>query len=834
MKTIQTLKSMPALFAACAVLTLAFFGCRMPGEMPDKPQKPAEIQLGSISGKVTTLDSENLAGITVTLEKTDGQLSLSVISAAQSIAAGNDPGLNPVDASRSINAASSPEALTTTDEEGFYSFSNVMPGTYTIYASSPASLEKAVTTNVTLNPGGSVMAAAMSLTPTGTITGRIMVDEKEYDNYGFLVCAEGTSYMAVTGYDGSFEISDVPVGNYSMIIIKGHFTYMWMSAWVSDDTTTNLTTKHLSSEQVNANPIRTVIQNRIYETRIYTGNYGHTKSDALYLTLAGTGVDLDDDVSMKILFAEIEGIYVHLDFTGVKGKRFYHDHSSDSISKDRILSITLDSSVVSIIGSEDNQTYFGEMSCSTFYGYTALESITAPGVTSLSCTGLEYCNNLNSVRFPSYKSTVYYTSNGIVIYFIPIKKIKHLTLGITSIGNDMFINCTNLESVEFPKSASIGSNAFANCSSLESVNIPLAESIGAYAFDGCSSLKSVKMPKVSSTANIPVYQLEHLTLGLQSIAASQFEEDKTILISADFPEVTSIGNFAFTSCTTLTSVYFPKATSIGNYAFQNCTSLESAEFPLATGIGSNAFANCAALTGISIPASVTSVGSSAFAGCSNLRNISIGTDKVTHTLTNNWGTRFPATNLNVTFLNGVVTIGDYSFDNCSRLSSVTIPNSVTSIGNYAFSGCTGLSSVSIPNSVISIGDSSFRYCSGINILNIPNSVEIIWDNAFQSCTGLINVIIPDSVTIIWEGAFASCTGLSSVVLGSSVAKIEEHAFYGCNALTSVTFKSNISSVNFSIYDAFPGDLRDKYLAAGGGIGTYTTANPGTSAVWVKQ
>jgi hypothetical protein len=50
----------------------------------------------------------------------------------------------------------------------------------------------------------------------------------------------------------------------------------------------------------------------------------------------------------------------------------------------------------------------------------------------------------------------------------------------------------------------------------------------------------------------------------------------------------------------------------------------------------------------------------------------------------------------------------------------------------------------------------------------------------------------------------------------------------------VTFNSNITSGNFSDYSSFPGDLRTKYFATGGGIGTYTTSNPGNSSVWTKQ
>lgn len=57
---------------------------------------------------------------------------------------------------------------------------------------------------------------------------------------------------------------------------------------------------------------------------------------------------------------------------------------------------------------------------------------------------------------------------------------------------------------------------------------------------------------------------------------------------------------------------------------------------------------------------------------------------------------------------GLTSIGNYAFYNCSCLTSVTIPNSVTSIGNYAFSGCKGLTSITIPNSVTSIDN--FAFC----------------------------------------------------------------------------------------------------------------------------
>ena len=60
-------------------------------------------------------------------------------------------------------------------------------------------------------------------------------------------------------------------------------------------------------------------------------------------------------------------------------------------------------------------------------------------------------------------------------------------------------------------------------------------------------------------------------------------------------------------------------TSIGNYAFSNCSSLTSITIPNSvTRINNSMFYNCSSLTSITIPNSVTSIGDSVFRGCTKL------------------------------------------------------------------------------------------------------------------------------------------------------------------------------------------------------------------------
>ena len=171
-------------------------------------------------------------------------------------------------------------------------------------------------------------------------------------------------------------------------------------------------------------------------------------------------------------------------------------------------------------------------------------------------------------------------------------------LSVTSIGERAFLGCESLESIEIPDSVtSIGDYAFGYCESLTSIEIPASvTSIGDGAFGYCSSLETIKVD-----GNNTKYK---------SIDGNLYSKDGKTLIQY------AIGK-------TAVSFLIPDSvTSIGDYAFYTCYSLTRIEIPdSVASIGSSAFENCDSLTSIKIPASVTSIGSSAFSSCYTLTSI---------------------------------------------------------------------------------------------------------------------------------------------------------------------------------------------------------------------
>ena len=111
------------------------------------------------------------------------------------------------------------------------------------------------------------------------------------------------------------------------------------------------------------------------------------------------------------------------------------------------------------------------------------------------------------------------------------------------------------------------------------------------------------------------------------------------------------------------------------------------------------------------------------------------------------------------------------------------------------------------------------------------AVTAIADNAFSAAENLTSIVIPNSVTHIGSSAFSGCSSLMNVTIPDRVTNIGENAFWGCTSLTRVTFMGTITDSGFSDNRPFPGDLRTRYFASDGGIGTYSRSS-GSEATWV--
>ena len=436
--------------------------------------------------------------------------------------------------------------------------------------------------------------------------------------------------------------------------------------------------------------------------------------------------------------------------------------------------------VLTSIKIPENVTSIGNF---TFYGCTALKSIRIPdSVTSIGNRAFQNCTSLTSIEIPSSVTSIgnyaFTYCDSLNTVYVCNSSIDSSNFEISSNGKlpkniFYFEESTNTitkyvgsaTNVEIPSTingidvTTIGSETFKDNTSITSVVIPSSvTSIGNYAFTYCDSLNTVYVCnssidsdrfKISTGGKLPenIFYFDETTGTITKYIGSATNVEIPSTINGI--NVTTIGDNAFNSCTSLTSIEISEGvTSIGEYAFVDCTSLAS----------------------VKIPSSVTSINEGAFCRCSALKSVEI--------------------------LNGLKTIGDSAFSDCTALTDITIPDSVTTICETAFSDCTALTSIELPDNIKTIQFKTFMNCKSLASVKLPKNLTSIEEGAFANCKLLKDIEIPNGVTQILDGAFKACESLEEITIPNSVTSIGRGIFICCTSLKSITIPSSITVSNF--------------------------------------
>jgi len=377
---------------------------------------------------------------------------------------------------------------------------------------------------------------------------------------------------------------------------------------------------------------------------------------------------------------------------------------------------------------------------SAFYGCTGLTSIAIPNsVTSIDNGAFYGCSNLTYVSIPdsvisigyvafsgctnlvyNIKDNVKYLGNNINPYIVVMElesiECTNLYLQKTTkiIYNYAFESCTNLINLIIPENVTcIGYDAFAGCAHLTSMNIP-------------ASVIYLSNGIFKTCANLTTINVDDNNQNYKSIDGNLYTKDGSTLIqyaigknesSFTIPAgVTSIGDYAFYGCTSLTDITIQDSiTSIGSFAFYGCKGLASVTIPNSIKfIGGWTFFGCTSLINVIIPDSVTTIGWDAFSGCTGLTKINVDIGN----------TKYKSVDGNLYSKDGKILI-QYAIGKTA--TNFTIPDSVTRIAERAFYGCTSLKNVVIPACVTCIDEWAFWNCIKLTIYCEAESQPSNWN-----------------------------------------------------------------------------------------------------------
>ena len=539
-----------------------------------------------------------------------------------------------------------------------------------------------------------------------------------------------------------------------------------------------------------------------------------------------------------------------------------------------------------------------------FDGCGQLTSVNIPnGVTSIGDTAFIWCGKLQTLNIPASVTSIgifwsfwgcnsltsinvdpantkYASQDGILynkdktwLYWCPGGKAGDVKLAPTvkTIGYFSFENCNRITSITIPASVTlIEDGVFDKCTSLRSF----------YFLGNAPTVRSSFDPSVRATAyymsgttgwgatlgGVPtqvfVGQTADYTYKITNagITITKYTGTATVVAVPQFingMRVTEIGNGAFQGRGDITRVTLPQGlTRIGNNAFDGCGNLVSVNIPNGvTSIGDTAFIWCGKLQTLNIPASVTSIGIFwSFWGCGSMTSINVdptntkyaSLDGILYNKDMTWLYWCPGGKSgDVTLAPTVKTIGYFSFEGCTKITTVTIPASVNNIESCAFDGCSscrafyflgnapsasnlgggitatayymsgttgwGATLGGVPTQLFvgQTGDYTYKitntgititkYTGTATVVTVPqfiNGMRVteIGNGAFESRWDITRVTLPQGITRIGTDAFKACDRLTSVSIPNGVTEIGSGAFIWCGKLQTLNIPASVTSI----------------------------------------
>ena len=291
------------------------------------------------------------------------------------------------------------------------------------------------------------------------------------------------------------------------------------------------------------------------------------------------------------------------------------------------------------------------------------------------------------------------------------------------------------------------------------------------------------------------------------IPSSAFQ-NKSSLLYFVFPEyLESIGGNAFNYSGLSGTVIIPEhVKNIGGRAFY-MTSITSVQFSKdLESIGQYAFSCCYSLTGdLLLPDGLLTIGEGAFSQCSFNGRLSLpdSIESIARYAFQRCGSfigdlRIP----------DKITALDFSTFYETIFSGQLIINNLQELGSNNFEDCQLSGALVIPEGVTEIKGSNF-WGNKFSSVSFPSTLRKIHESAFRYCYSICEpIIFPEGVVSIGRNAFSDCQFIPSIVLPSTLQSIQDNAFLNCFNISSIT--CNAIEPPTVVGNAFNGIAKDNF------------------------